>query len=357
MNLRERQERGNREYAVVLIPTMDRYEHFVRCIDSLRDNSLAKDTKLYIAVDHPNNTERVEGHTRIIEYINEGIDGFEKVTVYRHDHNLGARANAGFLYDKIQGMHDRYIFTEDDNVFSPCYLEYVNDCLDEYENDENVWAISGYMWPVSSDDYLGNVCKIDSIFSAWGYASWIHKENRLREKINLGELNRIFRNKSLMGSLRARNPFIYTEFVKGYVEYSGCLLRYDEVAVIDLSYGVCMFANNLCAIYPILTKVRNEGNDGSGDNCERLDYDKDMRISHRNYDYSSQLTDQSEEFCGPKMISVSENQRIEERLGDFLFIPKSELIVTDVIYRLTLVLGRERVRDIIGRLFRYRRNP
>ena len=41
------------EYAPITITTLNRYEHFVRCIQSLENNGLAKETELFISVDFP----------------------------------------------------------------------------------------------------------------------------------------------------------------------------------------------------------------------------------------------------------------------------------------------------------------
>ena len=41
--------------APILIPTLCRYEHFVKCIQSLKENTLANESDLFIALDYPLN--------------------------------------------------------------------------------------------------------------------------------------------------------------------------------------------------------------------------------------------------------------------------------------------------------------
>ena len=49
----------------VMIVTLCRYEHLVRCIDSLRRNKLAVETELYIGLDYPLKQEHWEGYNKI----------------------------------------------------------------------------------------------------------------------------------------------------------------------------------------------------------------------------------------------------------------------------------------------------
>ena len=40
-------------YAPILIPTLCRAEHFIRCVESLKNNSWAKYTDVFIGLDYP----------------------------------------------------------------------------------------------------------------------------------------------------------------------------------------------------------------------------------------------------------------------------------------------------------------
>ena len=53
-------------YAPVLIPTLCRYDHFIRCLESLKKNTWAKYTEVYIAVDYPAKESHWDGYKRIV---------------------------------------------------------------------------------------------------------------------------------------------------------------------------------------------------------------------------------------------------------------------------------------------------
>ena len=46
----------------VIIYTLNRYEHFRRCVESLARNTHAEQTELVIGLDYPPSEKYVEGH-------------------------------------------------------------------------------------------------------------------------------------------------------------------------------------------------------------------------------------------------------------------------------------------------------
>ena len=61
----------------ILITTLCRYEHLMRCIESLRNNSYARDTELYIGLDYPAKEEHWSGYRKVDAYLHGGIEGFK----------------------------------------------------------------------------------------------------------------------------------------------------------------------------------------------------------------------------------------------------------------------------------------
>ena len=53
------------KYAPILIPTMCRYNHFFRLIESLKVNTWAKYTDIYIGLDYPPSSKYEEGYKQI----------------------------------------------------------------------------------------------------------------------------------------------------------------------------------------------------------------------------------------------------------------------------------------------------
>lgn len=114
------------EYVPVIIPTLCRFEHFKRCVESLQKCVGAKETELYVGVDYPAKPSHQEGHDKIIDYLNAGLNGFKKVVVFQHKENLGATGNLYFLNNEVKKNHYASIWSEDDNFFSPNFLLFIN---------------------------------------------------------------------------------------------------------------------------------------------------------------------------------------------------------------------------------------
>ncbi len=336
-------------YAPVLIPTFNRIDHLRNCLDSLKTNEQAKYTDIYISLDYTCDSRFIDGNNKIKDYLEKGIGGFKSVNVYIQQTNLGLMGNIDFLIDRIKEGYDRYILSEDDNVFSKNFLSYMNRCLDEYEGDEKVYAVCGYMWPVDGDHDSLAVLKMGSLFSAWGYGTWIKKSEAINSHINMGELYRMVNDRYLMKRLRETNRFIYVELLKGFFERTHVLIANGEVQKIDLAYSVWMYAMEKCMIYPVESKVRNTGNDGSGQNCVNLDdrYLDKIGESNCNYNYSGQKIDDHDSYTDPTLLSSEEADRIEKKIDDFFYVSGKELFRTDIAYFIYRLFGRDLVKKLL----------
>ena len=78
--------------APVLIPTLCRFQHFKDCIESLKQNSLALQTDLYIALDYPFHESHHAGYAQIAEYL-ERLEGFKKIVILKRPENFGTKRN------------------------------------------------------------------------------------------------------------------------------------------------------------------------------------------------------------------------------------------------------------------------
>lgn len=256
-------------YAPIIIPTLCRYEHLKGCIESLARCNLAKKTRLYISLDYPVSEKHVEGWKRISEYLRDGISGFEKVICFYQKENLGALANELFLIKEAYKEYDRYIFTEDDNVFAPAVIEYWNRALDQYEHDENVIAVCAKSFPEYNYEADDNIFMMQS-FSAYGYGTWKNKDLELRSKINKELIDKIIRDKKCFHRVYTGNRGVLFGLLSMALEKEQVHFdRKGNLAATDYAITLYMTYYNKYAIYPRRCLTRNNGYDGSGENCEK----------------------------------------------------------------------------------------
>lgn len=266
-------------YAPVIILTLNRYEHLKRCISSLQKNGWAKYTPLYISVDFPPASKYEEGYQKICEYLKSGIDGFASVTIFYQRNNLGAYKNELFLIDEVRKQYDRYIFTEDDNEFSPNFIEFIDKGLVLFQEDEDVIAVcaAGSAAPETKQDNVA----LSVNFAAYGYGSWIKKEDKYRKAICRKYFVEIAHNNSKMFKLAKVSPELLFALQSAILRKERLYqLENGEIPLIDMTMKIYMVLERKYAVASLWRKARNWGYDGSGENCdgENSAYLKNIRV-------------------------------------------------------------------------------
>lgn len=261
--------------APVLIPTLCRYEHFKRCVESLKVNSYAPYTNVFIGVDYPSSAKHVDGWKKIINYLETSdFSMFASVTIIKHDYNLGPSANSKYLRERIFALgYDRWIYMEDDIYCAPNFLEYINKCLEYYEKDIDVVGVTGFSYPIIWKVSEGATCfKQQFNASMWGSGFWKSKmqiiDNFLRNRGVRKSIYKLLDNKRYLEMIDtakieyAREVFSLIDF------YSINWARVPS----DIGIRMYLAIENKFFISPVISKTRNYGFDGSGVNCQNLKY-------------------------------------------------------------------------------------
>lgn len=248
-------------YAPVIIPTLNRFDKFRKCLESLESCTGADKTDVYVSLDYPPSEKYVEGWKKIDSYLQlkEVHNNFRALTVIRRTHNYGLkgyRRNSKVLVDDIFKTYDRFIFSEDDNVFSPNFLEYMNKGLQIYENDCRVYAICGYKndfeCKYRDNNHFANFCMVQ----AWGYGVWRNKYYTAEDTVTPAYYKSILFNWKKCLKLYKYNPVWFGSLVKSAKSTNRHLPLHD----VNMSFYI--LNENMYAISPIVSKVRNLGYDG-----------------------------------------------------------------------------------------------
>lgn len=256
------------KYAPVIIPTLNRFEHFKHCLESLESCTGAEFTDVYVALDYPPSEKYVEGWKKNNEYlrIKEKNNGFKSLVVYRRKENyfFSGKGNAETAIKDLPPSVDSYIFTEDDNVFSPNFLDYINKGLEKYCDDDSVYAICGYSHIFKKHNTRSNFYRQNVYFSAWGYGITF-KQN----KDMLSKLSKSYFVKKLFSPLAwyriiKSGPRNFEQFISSCKHYNG--------AITDVIISIYMSLENKNVIMPNVSSVRNMGFDGTGEHCHGYEY-------------------------------------------------------------------------------------
>ncbi len=245
-------------YAPVLITTVNRYQHFKECLKSLSRCTWADKTDVYVAVDYPGRREHWKGYIKIKNYLeNCGDLGFRSLNVIYRKENYyySGKGNLKTLVSDISKEHDCYIISEDDNVFSPNFLVYINRGLERYKEDFSVLAICGYrhFYPISFKD--NTFFRQSVVFSAWGYGMWSNRRNQYLNIDYKYFRKRLF-SKSFLSTVNAgyRRSCQFLQFCSS--QWNG--------AKTDNFLSVYMAINKMDVVMPCISLVQNKGIDETG---------------------------------------------------------------------------------------------
>lgn len=277
--------------APIIVTTLNRHSHFIRMMESLRFNTWAKFTDVYIGLDFPPSEEYKEGYNIINNYLDQSFPEFKSVTIFRRDYNYGCSRNMRELRNLVLTKYDKFIRTDDDAEFSPNFLEYMNKCLMEYENDDRVIAVTGYTYPIRWKHNERSTCFLQN-FSCpmWGTGFWkrsfLEIENFIDNKELLLRRNEVIRGGKIKKMLSVAS-FEYMNLCMPKT-YEGSLAS----MISDVSVRMYMAIENKYVVSPIQSKVRNHGFDGSGVYCPQI-IKKRRKVTSLNYNYELQPLDVS----------------------------------------------------------------
>ncbi len=242
----------------IIIPTLNRFSHFKTCVESLANCAHAAETELIIGLDFPPAEKYVDGWKKIKKYIPQ-IKGFRNVEVLERDENFGSSKNSCSLQDYALSKYDAYIYTEDDNVFSPNFLDFINKGLEKYKDDENVIAVCGYSYPIDWKTSENAVLQ-HNYFSAWGYGEWGNKRNSMLQTLSPEFIKNALLDKSEYSELK-KSP-------KNRIMTAFNFSR-EKIPCMDITRSIYMTVKQKYVLMPAVSLVRNTGWDGSGEHCSK----------------------------------------------------------------------------------------
>ena len=317
------------KYAPIIIPTLNRKQHLMRCLNSLAANTGAEHTEVFISVDFPPAERYRQGYQEVKEYLDKGdFSAFKAVHVIYQQENLGAKDNCTYLIQMIGKTFDRYIFTEDDNEFSPNFLEYINKGLALFEADSRVMGICAAKDAPWAQDG-GNVL-FSKLFPAYGYGTWVEKEQALVEDCHRLLLpKRVYGPKTMLRLMR-QNLCLFTSYVCPILcGDEGFFWNKDgSLYLCDTTRSLYMHLTDKVCVVPTVAKSRTWGNDGSGVNMPATDVNPEADCpidTNPTFAY----TDIS------KLRFLEENYKIGD---DYMSAPYRKRWFVPVVYYLLLLL-------------------
>ena len=265
--------------APIVLFVYNRPWHSQQTIEALQKNELSSESELFIYSDAPKAEKDQEKVQEVHDYVHS-IGGFKKITIIERVENWGL---ANSIIDGVTAIVNQYgkiIVLEDDIVTSPCFLRYMNDALDYYQDEGKVMHISGWNYPINTEGLPQTVFLRAT--SCWGWATWSRAWQ--------------FFDKNPQKLLET-----FTKKDRYNIDFNGTAGMWSQVTG-NLSgklntwaifwYASVFKVNGLC-LHPTNSLVENIGHDGSGVHCGASDlYNvvlSDKSVAH----FSDDITESS----------------------------------------------------------------
>lgn len=280
-------------FAPVIIPTMCRSDHFIRLVESLKRNSWAKYTTIYVGVDYPPAEKYRAGWMALCDYLDKGdFSAFADFVVFKREKNLGSFANTDLLEEYAMERHECWIYTDDDMEFSPNFLEYMDKILWQCKDDPSVICVSGYSHPLPWKLKEGANClKQNFIASAWGIGYWKEKRGEFIRYIESGKLLKEAGKCIENGRYKQMSKGCFRDYFSAVLSFGSQTFLFKNCT--DISLRAYMACKDAYCVFPALSLARNYGFDGTGEYCSAVEEFGDNNLT---YNYSSQKIDEAQSF-------------------------------------------------------------
>jgi hypothetical protein len=241
----------------IVLFTYNRLYHTKQTIEALSKNELANESELIIYSDGAKNKEVKEKVQEVRQYLKtiQNLNAFKSVTIIEREENWGL---ANSIIDGVTDIVNKYgkiIVLEDDLVTSPYFLKFMNNALEYYQNQDKVWHISGWNYPIATDN-LEDVF-LWRVMNCWGWATWSDRWQYFEKE-----------PKKLMKTFSKNDIKRFN--LDGYYDFWSQVEQniQDNINTWAIFWYASIFINNGLCLNPTKTLVDNIGFDDSGVHCD-----------------------------------------------------------------------------------------
>jgi hypothetical protein len=235
----------NKSLAPISLFVYKRIDCLVITINSLKNNTLAKESELFIFSDGYKNELDKDGVLEVRKYL-KSINGFKNVIIIESDVNVGL-ANSiirgvSFVLTKFESI----IVLEDDLETSQNFLNFMNESLCFFCNNDKIISVCGYSSPISKkyneDIYFTHRS------SSWGWGTWKNRWDKIDWLMN--EYSTFSRNKSQIVKFKKMGSDMNKMLKNQYNR------KIDSWAI---RFSFHQFNQGLYSVHPTISKVNNIG--------------------------------------------------------------------------------------------------
>lgn len=243
--------------APIIVFAFNRPEALRNTISSLQQNAEARESELFVFVDGAR--PQKEGEDIKVESVRDyvkSITGFKRVTYTFSKENKGLGTSIIEGVTAIINQYGKAIVLEDDLVFASNFLAFMNQGLDLYEKENEVFSICGYTNKIKVPRNYPYDAYFCTRSSSWGWATWADRWNSVDWEM--------------------RDWICYSSLRNKFNRWGGsdcwkmlCDWKKGKNQSWAIRFCFAQFLQGKYSLFPIISKVKNDGFDGEGTNCKR----------------------------------------------------------------------------------------
>jgi len=254
--------------APIVLFVYNRPEHTKRTVESLLKNTFASASRLFIFTDGPKSDKNLKNVEEVRNYIRK-INGFDKIEIFERERNFGLSNSVISGVTEIIQSFGKVIVLEDDMISSPFFLKFMNEVLNVFENDQRIFSITGYTFPIKIPELYKYPLYLSPRSSSWGWGTWKNRWEKADWEVK--DFHTFVNDKSKVKS-----------FNKGGEDLTRMLTNSiaGKVDSWSVKWTYTHFINNAFCVYPVKSRIKNIGADKSGVHTGKTNkYDVNLELN------------------------------------------------------------------------------
>lgn len=266
------------KYAPIAIFTYNRLDVLQKMMKTLEECNNVSNYEVYIFNDAPN-CNKLDDNNKV-NIVREYLIKKSNNNVFKKMNLIFAKRHKGCARSIIDGLnmifekYDRVIDIEDDLLLARDFLNYINDGLEFFKDNNKIWSISAFTSPLSSLKEYKNSVFLGERATSWGFGIW---KNRW-ESIDW-EMSWYYEFKN--------NKDRINNFGEWGYDLPDMLMAQAEhfIDAWDVVSCYTQYLNNMMTVFPVKSKSYNIGLFGTHYDGENISQQEIDFLEHR-YDFS-----------------------------------------------------------------------
>ena len=240
------------ELAPIVLFVYNRPWHTQKTVEALLKNKLANESNLFIFADGPKNEEDSKKVSSVRSII-KSIRGFRTIQIIERERNWGLADSVIKGVTEVIDNYGKVIVLEDDILSSTNFLKFINDALQFYENDNKIFSISGYTFPIKIPSSYPYDVFIMYRSSSWGWATWKNRWDKVDWEVS--DFGKFLKNKDAKSLFNRGGDDLTPMLVK---QMKG---KIDSWAI---RWAYAHYKEDAFCLYPVISNIKNIGIDNTG---------------------------------------------------------------------------------------------